>query len=159
MEKQGTIQTLDGLRRDRARLQAKVSRQTEAIEEGGHLRSLVDRLRKVEGEIDHLDRAIASHRNPKPKVTAERVRGHVVSALMQLREMLEERGIALARAALQKHVGKLLLTPKMMDGRRVFEVSGSFNLTGDLPDGAMRLVARDGIEPPTPAFSGLRSTN
>jgi hypothetical protein len=36
--------------------------------------------------------------------------------------------------------------------------SGDVNLFGG-DDRVVLMVARDGIEPPTPAFSGLRSTN
>ena len=36
--------------------------------------------------------------------------------------------------------------------------TGAWKLVPD-DDDAMVMVARDGIEPPTPAFSGLRSTN
>jgi hypothetical protein len=35
----------------------------------------------------------------------------------------------------------------------------SKNLIGKIKIEGVKMVARDGIEPPTPAFSGLRSTN
>lgn len=38
------------------------------------------------------------------------------------------------------------------------ESPGDMGLSGSEQD-EMLMVARDGIEPPTPAFSGLRSTN
>ena len=40
----------------------------------------------------------------------------------------------------------------------LLEVSGDVDLFGGDPC-VVQMVARDGIEPPTPAFSGLRSTN
>ena len=51
-----------------------------------------------------------------------------------------------------------MLTPGKRDGEEVHEVSGEWEL---LPEKkcVILLVARDGIEPPTPAFSGLRSTS
>ena len=159
MERQGAITTLDSLRRERQQLQARAANLMRSIELGGDIPRLVQRFREVEDEIAQLDRAIASHRVVKPKVTAEQVRNRVVKTLMRLRDILNEQEVAVARAALQKHVGKLLLTPRMMEGRKVFEVSGEFSPTGEKPDGAMGVVARDGIEPPTPAFSGPRSTD
>ena len=159
MERQGAITTLDSLRRERQQLQARAANLMRSIELGGDIPRLVQRFREVEDEIAQLDRAIASHRVVKPKVTAEQVRNRVVKTLMRLRDMLDEQEVAVARAALRKHVGRLTLTPTVKEGRRVFEVSGNFSPTGDQPDGAMRLVARDGIEPPTPAFSGLLTDN
>ncbi len=45
------------------------------------------------------------------------------------------------------------MTPVQHDSGPVFEVSGAWKLTPD--SNVMPVVARDGIEPPTPAFSGL----
>ncbi len=67
--------------------------------------------------------------------------------------------ITAARQALAKHIKrKLVLTPKETLDGPVLEVSGDMDLFGG-DERVMQLVARDGIEPPTPAFSGLRSTN
>ena len=83
---------------------------------------------------------------------------HLLKAILQLREMLNDSEVDRARKALRKHVPRLVLTPTMEGSRKLFRVTGNVNL-GPEPDGGMLLVARDGIEPPTPAFSGLRSTN
>ena len=58
---------------------------------------------------------------------------------------------------LAHHVKKLVLTPQLIDGQWVYSVAGEWEL---LPgsDCVIWVVARDGIEPPTPAFSGPRST-
>jgi hypothetical protein len=76
--------------------------------------------------------------------------------MMNLRSALGEDDVTLARTALMKHVGQLVLTPTMMEGRKLFRVTGGVQVTGG--NGVMQVVARDGLEPPTPAFSGLRST-
>jgi len=52
-----------------------------------------------------------------------------------------------------KHLPRVVLNPVEKDGGPVFEVSGSWTLVPH--DDALLVVARDGIEPPTPAFSGL----
>ena len=62
-----------------------------------------------------------------------------------------------ARLALSAHMPLIVLTPVERETGPVFEVSGSWRLVSE--EDAMHVVARDGIEPPTPAFSGLRSTN
>jgi hypothetical protein len=59
-----------------------------------------------------------------------------------------------AKEALATHIGKLVLTPGTSDGCPVYKVTG--NLTFPAPEKCRMLkVARDGIEPPPPAFSGL----
>jgi hypothetical protein len=57
-EQQGSISSLDGLQRQRSDLRLKAARLAVAIETGGDLPSLVQRLRTVEAEITKLDRAI-----------------------------------------------------------------------------------------------------
>jgi hypothetical protein len=52
-----------------------------------------------------------------------------------------------AEAALAKHIKQSVLTPEDRPTGPVFKVSGGIDV---MPE-----VARDGIEPPTPAFSGL----
>ena len=59
----------------------------------------------------------------------------------------------MAKAALQTHMGQLILTPKGTQKGPVFGVSGAIDLLGSKD--VMLVVARDGIEPPTPAFPGL----
>ena len=60
-----------------------------------------------------------------------------------------------AKAAFSKHLPSIVLTPIPRATGPVFEASGSWKLIPE--DDAMVVVARDGIEPPTPAFSGQRS--
>ena len=76
---------------------------------------------------------------------------------MELRELLHQ-DPSRSKATLSQHIGQLVLTPTETPSGPVYEVSdGGMNL---LPrKDVMPLVARDGIEPPTPAFSGLRSTS
>ena len=63
-----------------------------------------------------------------------------------------------ARIELAQHISELVLTPKQTEAGPVYEVTGDWKL---LPEKkcVIWLVARDGIEPPTPAFSGPRSTS
>ncbi len=77
---------------------------------------------------------------------------------MNLRSLLGGEHVLVAEAALQKHLPLLFLTPTLREGKALYQVSGRTNLAGD-GNRVMQLVARDGIEPPTPAFSGPRSTN
>ena len=90
------------------------------------------------------------------------LREHVTRELLRFKESLLAAGndvdLVRAKSALTRHVGKLILTPVMRDGMPVYKVTGSITVPPD--DGSRKqLVARDGLEPPTPAFSGPRSTN
>jgi hypothetical protein len=91
----------------------------------------------------------------------EGLREHVTRELLQLTESLAAAGqcdLTRAKQAIAKHVGKLVLTPATRDGRPVYKVTGSITVPADGggEECRMQLVARDGIEPPTAAFSGLR---
>jgi hypothetical protein len=66
---------------------------------------------------------------------------------MQLRELLTASGdtdFARAKEALAKHLGKLVLTPVMHDGRPVYRVSGNVSVGAGTEKCRMQLVARDG---------------
>jgi len=82
-------------------------------------------------------------------------RDAVVKTMTNLRSTLGAGDVTLAKNALMKHVGRLVLTPTMMEGKKLFRVIGGVQVAG--PNGVMQVVARDGLEPPTPAFSGLTS--
>ena len=159
MERKRSESNLDRLRGQRQELLERATRLTQAIETGGELRSLTERLREIENQIGRLDRVIAEFRPLNLKTTADLVRERVRNSVMQLRDVATTSDPAAAKNALRKHVRRLVLTPAVQDGRRLFKVSGSVDLAPDRDKCGMLLVARDGIEPPTPAFSGLRSTN
>jgi site-specific DNA recombinase len=163
MERKGSITTLDSLRKRRQDLTSRRARLIEAIEiVGGDLISLTKRLREVEHEITRLNEAIAVHRPVRPDTAVDGIREQVVKSIRQLGEMLKVEDVSRAKEAIAKHIGKLVLTPVEHDGRPVYKVSGGVSLqppSADTGKCRMQLVARDGIEPPTPAFSGLRSTD
>ena len=162
MERQGSITTQDSLRKQRQDLTARRARLIEAVEiGGGDVLSITQRLREVDHEITRLNEAIAVHRPVKMDTAVDGVREHVVTSIMRLEEMLKAEDVSRAKEALVKHIGKLVLTPVERDGRQVYRVSGSVSVQPPADTGKcrMQLVARDGIEPPTPAFSGLRSTD
>ena len=162
MERQGSITTQDSLRKQRQDLTARRARLIEAVEiGGGDVLSITQRLREVDHEITRLNEAIAVHRPVKMDTEVDGVREHVVTSIMRLEEMLKAEDVSRAKEALVKHIGKLVLTPVERDGRQVYRVSGSVSVQPPADTGKcrMQLVARDGIEPPTPAFSGLRSTD
>jgi site-specific DNA recombinase len=154
MERQGATSSLDGLRKQQSDLRCKAARLAEAVELGGNLPTLIQRLRTVEAEIERGDQAIKAFRPVKTQLTEETIRERVLNAMMMLRSMLSATDLTLAKNALLKHVRRLVLTPTVKDGRKLFQVSGQVSLVPEGPDGGMLLVARDGIEPPTPAFSG-----
>jgi site-specific DNA recombinase len=153
-----------GLQNERVKLlQAKADRLGAAIADAGHSPTLLSSLAAVESQLDLLDQQIKAHRPVVLEFTLAEVEEFVSKNLLQLRSLLASDPTA-AKTALGQHIKTLVLTPRQMATGPVFEVSSAFDL---LPNGSsstagsdvMLVVARDGIEPPTPAFSGLRSTD
>lgn len=150
--------SLEALRHEERSLTAQADRLADAIARSGEMESLLARLKAVEQDLQMVRKRIAAGRPKDLQVTDDQVRQHVTKNLMSLSSLLTGEDILAARSALQKHIRQLVLTPVSRDGRKVYRVSGEVNLAGS--DGCvMQVVARDGLEPPTPAFSGPRSTN
>jgi DNA invertase Pin-like site-specific DNA recombinase len=153
MERQGATSSLDGLRKQQSDLRCKAARLAEAVELGGNLPTLIQRLRTVEAEIERGDQAIKAFRPVKTQLTEETIRERVLNAMMMLRSMLSATDLTLAKNALLKHVRRLVLTPTVKDGRKLFQVSGQVSLVPEGPDGGMLLVARDGHQQHYSPFS------
>jgi site-specific DNA recombinase len=137
-------------------LRDEARRLADAFAEMGHSPTLIGRLRTVESEIDKLEKQRAEARQVLREPSFGAIRRFVmeqVGFLPQLAQSDPER----AKAALAKHLPSIVLTPSEREEGPVFEVSGSWEIAPG--NDALLMVARDGIEPPTPAFSGLRSTN
>jgi site-specific DNA recombinase len=155
LAREGSSATVDALRKDledRKRRRAKIM---EAIETAGEINSLTVRLRDLENDIKRIQEAIAHYRPIQVDEAVRDVRGSVIQMMLGLRESLATRtsmDVARAKAALAKHVGKLVLTPALRDGRPIYKVTGNVAVETETEKCRMQLVARDGIEPPTPAF-------
>ncbi len=145
------------LERRREDLRAQARRISAAIAQGGKLETLLDHMNGLESEIAALSRQIEAYRPLDFTVTTETVRRFAFENVLSLRDSLKSEDIP--AATLQRHIEKLVLTPTLKEGHTVFEVTGNINLIPTTGKDVMELVARDGLEPPTPAFSGLRSTN
>ena len=163
MEHEGSIVSVETLMKDLEDKKKRRAKLIDAIETAGDIASLTQRLRELEAEINQVQHAIATHRPLKLDVAFSGLREHVTRELLGLKESLNvprnDDDLVRAKTALTKHVGKLVLTPALRDGRPIYKVSGNVTLSGDSEKCRKQLVARDGIEPPTPAFSGLRSTS
>lgn len=157
MKRQAGSTDADGNRKRREDLKARAGRLTEAISLGGNLPTLVQKLREIQSEIEQIDRVKAGASQRSVDLKEGQVRDYVLKTVTQLRSTLGAEDVVLAKNALMKHVGKLILTPTFREDKRLFRVSGNLQMADT--NGVMQVVARDGIEPPTPAFSGLRSTN
>src|SRR5258706_5030096 len=105
-------------------------------------RSWRPKLRKV-------DRRMEQHKPMDVSVTLEEIRDFVYRNVMQLRGLLHE-DASRSKAALSRHIGQLVLIPKQTTSGPIYAVSGGIDLAAGR-DG-MQVVARDGIEPPPPAF-------
>jgi site-specific DNA recombinase len=143
----------DATRNRRDDLKTQATRLTEAISLGGTLQPLVQKLQEIEKEAAEIDRVVALHRPRNMELKPGQVRDAVVKTMMNLRSALGEGDVTLAKNALMRHVGRLVLTPTTMEGKKLFRVTGGVQVAG--ANEVMQVVARDGLEPPTPAFSGL----
>ena len=161
MTRQGAVVSVESLQKDLEERKRRRAKLIEAIETAGDIASLVERLRDLEAEITRIHHAIENHRPLRLEDALDGLREHVTKELLGFKESLLNAGsdtdIVQARSVLARHLGKLVLTPVMRDGHPVYRVNGNITLPPDGGPGECRkqLVARDGIEPPTPAFSGL----
>ena len=162
MERNGSITTVESLKKeleDRKRRQAKV---IDAIETAGDIGMLTVRLQGLESEVKRIQGAIASYRPINVEVAVNAIRDHVTRAVLGFKESLasgdDTNNVARAKEALAKHVGKLVLTPGIREGRPVYKVTGNVILP-ESEKCRMQVVARDGIEPPTHGFSVRCSTS
>ena len=146
---------ISALEEERAKLQTQIQRLVDAIAEAGHSQSLLIKLTSTEAKLAKVNERIEAHRTLPQTPTTEEVRSFVLTNVMGLRSLL--RGdISRARAALLKHFKPLVLTPQDTPAGPLYAVTGGV----DVPlskERVIPVVARDGIEPPTPAFSGQRS--
>lgn len=139
---------------ERSKLSDEAEKIVDAIASVGHSPALLERLKNVEAKIAQLQ-AIQAHKPRSVQAVATEGREFVMKSLMDTRELLYT-SVQSVKHKLAQHVGRLTLTPT--DAGDGFEVRGNWTL---LPEQQRvnYVVARDGFEPPTPAFSGLRSTN
>jgi site-specific DNA recombinase len=155
IRKRAPNSSVAALQRQRRELQDKATKLANAIEAAGHSPTLLARLASVEAELGRVDERIKSHKPVDFKATTEQIRDFATKNVLNLQGLLGG-DVTRAKAALMKHVQQLVLTPRDLPSGPVFEVSGAFDLLGNKY--VMPVVARGGIEPPTPAFSGLRAT-
>ena len=145
------------LKADRDERRAEAQRIGKAIAAAGHSPTLLKMLAEVEAKVQDADRRIEVHKAPDIKTSVAEVREYVTKALLDLRSLLHT-VVHKAKLKLAQHLVELVLTPRETETGRVYEVTGNWRLLPD-KECVISLVARDGIEPPTPAFSGLRSTS
>jgi site-specific DNA recombinase len=147
---------LNGLEKQRDELQAKARNLADAIAAMGHSPTLLTQLSSVESEIAGLDNRIRQVNSPKQfSVSIKEMKDFIARKVLDLTAVLRS-DVPAARRALANHIRKLALSPKETPDGPMLEVSGDVDLFGG-DDRVMLMVARDGIEPPTPAFSGLRA--
>jgi site-specific DNA recombinase len=102
---------LDEFRRQRSELQLKAERLTTAIADTGHSPALLSKLAEIEGQIAQVNRREKAARPVKLSAAVGEVREFVYSQVMQLRELFQQDATG-SKAALGRHIGQLVLTPK-----------------------------------------------
>ena len=143
---------------EKRELQLQATRVAEAIAAAGHSPTLLAQLASIEGQIRELDRHFETQKPVDLTASIEEMEAFAHKSLLHLRDVLRQNPET-ARISLLKHIKRLVLTPKEMPSGTVYDVSGGIEILVGAHKDVMQVVARDGIEPPTPAFSGLRSTN
>ena len=145
------------LRAERDEIRGEAERIGKAIAAAGHSTTLLKMLADAEERVASIEKRIEAHRPPDVKRAVAEVRDYAYKAVFDMKSLF--RAVTQkAKVKLAQHIKELVLTPKQRDGGWVYEVTGDWEL---LPEKkcVILMVARDGIEPPTPAFSGLRSTS
>lgn len=137
----------------REQLQAKAQRLADAVAENGHSTALLAKLRTIEAQIVEIDRQVAFSKPKDLSAVLDQAREFVYTTVLHLKELIHGAGAGF-KAVLAQHIGQLILIPKQTPLGAVYEVSGGLQLQPTNKD-VMQVVARDGVEPPTPAFSGL----
>ena len=157
-EKEREAGSVTNLQKRCRELKAKADNIAAAVAKAGPLESLLGQLSGLEREIAQIDERLNEINNPLDlAATIDEVRRFVTAKMTDLKTILRADAIT-AREVLSRHIQRLVLTPKGTPEGPVFGVSGDVDLFGYEKD-VVLMVARDGIEPPTPAFSGLRSTS
>jgi hypothetical protein len=143
---------LQSLRRERDQLKAEAERIAKAIATTGHSPTLLKLLADSEQKIAAIESRIDAPPAKSTKLTVTEVRTYATKAIADLRSVLRAAGQQ-AKTMLARHVKELVLTPQVIDGQWAYCVTGEWELLPER-DCVIWIVARDGIEPPTPAFSG-----
>jgi hypothetical protein len=102
---------LDEFRRQRSELQLKAEHLTNAIADTGHSLALLSKLAEIAGQIAQVNRREDAAKPVNLSATVGEVREFVYSQVMQLRELFQKDATG-SKAALGRHIGQLVLTPK-----------------------------------------------
>ena len=140
----------------REQLQAKAQRLADAVAEAGHSPTLLANLRAIEAQIAEIDRQTTLSKPKDLPAVLNQARQFVYATVLRLKELFRGEATAL-KPVLAQHIGQLTLIPKQTPQGAVYEVSGGMELLPTNKD-VMQVVAKDGVEPPTPAFSGQKLT-
>jgi len=94
---------------------------------------------------------LAEDEMPSLKTSIAEIRDFITRELLSIRSLLRE-NVAQTKLILRRHIRDLVLTPQEGPDGPFYQTSGRWDF---LPEDnrVFALVARDGIEPPTPAFS------
>ena len=149
------------LERRKATIEQQISNCTSAVADGQPSRSLLAKLAELERELDAVIEKMNSARPDAVRSNLRDTRRFVEVRLRELRKLLNAElrvvnavRVAVARAAISKHVQKITLAPE----GRAYIASGEFDLLG-VDAVAVSMVPGARIELATPAFSGRRSTS
>jgi hypothetical protein len=106
-------------------------------------------LRDLEREIKRIEHFISSYRPLRLDNAISGLREQITRELLGFKESLlavgSEADLVRAKSALAKHIGKLVLTPALRDGRPVYKVTGNVTVADESEKCRKQLVAGDGF--------------
>lgn len=130
------------LEAEKNKLKEQSQRIVDAIAAAGHSPILLERLSKVEKELDDLDRRIERSRPPKVQMTTSQVQDFVRDKLLNLGALFRS-NVARAKRELLEHVREIVLTP--VENMTQYAISGKWEMLA-AGESVNSMVARDGVE-------------
>lgn len=127
---------------EKNKLKEQSQRIVDAIAAAGHSPILLERLSKVEKELDDLDRRIERSRPPKVQMTTSQVQDFVRDKLLNLGALFRS-NVARAKRELLEHVREIVLTP--VENMTQYAISGKWEMLA-AGESVNSMVARDGVE-------------
>jgi site-specific DNA recombinase len=151
----GLSEEMARMREQKAKLESEIANLTAAVAAAGHSPALLSALAEREGELQVITDRLLSEGKGSIEADLEEMRRLVIERVGDLRRLLSNKDVALARTELGKHVTPMTMEPDLV--RRHYTAKGEWSLVGNREfSGRVGLVAGAGLGPsatPSAPFS------